>query len=111
MRIRVHDVEAGYEGGHVTDPHAVDVRVRDRDDVVVVDAFRVEGPFDHLVSLARGEGILPRMAVLRRADADDDLIVRLQDSLHGREVATMGRLEPSNEELVPGPSSSSERET
>src|SRR2546426_794754 len=109
IRVRVHDVEAGYEGGHVTDPHAVNVRVRDRDDVVVVDALRVEGPFDHLVSLACGEGILPRVAVLRRADADDDFVVRLQDSLHRREVTSMERLEPTDEERPPGHSSSSER--
>src|SRR2546426_7829117 len=109
IRVGVHDVEPGHERRDVAAPDAVNMRVGDGHDVIVVDAFRVEGPFDHLVSLACGERILPRVAVLRRADSNDDLIVRLENALHGREVAAMEGLESTDEKGAPGHSSSSER--
>src|SRR3989454_2033674 len=109
IRIRVDDVEARHERGHVADPDAVDVGVRDRHDVIVVDPFRIERPFDHLVSLAGGERILPGVAVLGRSDADDYLIVRLEDPFDRREVTAMERLEAADEERATGHSSSSPR--
>src|SRR6266571_2963970 len=107
--IRIYDVEPGDKGGHVAHPNAVHVGVRDGDDMVVVDPFRVERPLDHLVPLARRERILSCMAVLRRTDPDDDLAVRLEDPLHHGEVAAVKRLEPTDEEGAAGHSSSSPR--
>src|SRR5438093_1296983 len=86
--VRVDHVEARDEGRDMADPHAVHVGVGDWDDVVVVDPFRVEGPLDHLVPLPGREGIFARVAVLGRADSDDDLLVRFQDPPHHREVST-----------------------
>ncbi len=83
--------------------------VRNRDDVVVVDPLRVEGPLNHLVSFARGERILPGVTVLRGADADDDLLVRFEDPLDRREVTAMERLETADEERAAAHSSSSAR--
>src|SRR3989441_2273692 len=109
IRIRVDAVKAGHERGHMAHPDAVDVGVRDRDDVIVVDPLRVQGPLDHLVSLAGGERILAGVAVLSRPDPHDDLVVRFEDPLHGREVTAMERLEPPDEECAPAHSSSSPR--
>src|SRR5256712_9320056 len=109
IRIRVDAVKAGHERGHVAHPHTVDVGVRDRHDVIVVDPLRVEGPFDHLISLAGGERILPGVAVLGRSDPHDDLAVRLEDPLHRREVTPMERLEPTDEECAPAHSALSPR--
>src|SRR3989442_464809 len=87
IRIRVDAVKAGHERGHVAHPHTVDVGVRDRHDVIVVDPLRVEGPFDHLISLAGGERILPGVAVLGPSDPHVDLFGRFRVPLHRREVA------------------------
>src|SRR5207247_4049777 len=106
---RKHDIEARHEGEDVAHPDAVHLRVRDRHDVVVVDALRIEGALDHLVPLAGGEGVLAGVAVLRRTDPDDDLVVRLQDPPNRREMAPVERLEPPDEEGSPAHSSSSPR--
>src|SRR5437016_7689822 len=53
--VRIHDVETRDKGSHVAHPDAVHVGVRDGDNMVVVDAFRVERPLDHLVTLAQSE--------------------------------------------------------
>src|SRR5438128_3486361 len=108
--VRKHDIEARHEGEDVADPDAVHVCVRDRYDVVVVDAIRIEGALDHLVSLAGGEGVLAGVAVLRRTDPDDDLVVRLQDPPDRREMAPVERLEPPDEEGSPAHSSSCPRQ-
>src|SRR5207249_10472998 len=105
--VRVDHVEARDEGRDMADPHAVHVGVGDWDDVVVVDPFRVEGPLDHLVPLPGREGIFARVAVLGRADSDDDLLVRFQDSPHHREVSAVEGLEPADEEGASRHSSSS----
>src|SRR5438477_622133 len=71
------------------------------------DPFRVEGPLDHLVPLPGREGIFARVAVLGRADSDDDLLVRFQDPPHHREVSAVEGLEPADEEGASRHSSSS----
>src|SRR5438093_4120874 len=109
IRVRVDAVEARHERGHMAHPHAVDVGVRDRYDVIVVDSLRVEGTLDHLVSLPGGERILSGVAVLGRPDAHDDVVVRLEYPLDGREVTAMERLEPADEERAAAHSSSSPR--
>src|SRR6267378_4609702 len=109
VRVRIHDVETWNQRGHMAHPNTVHVGVRDRDDVVIVDAFGIEGPPDHLIPFARGERVLSRVTVLGRANPDDDLAVRLQDSLHHREVAAVERLEPTDEKCATGHSSYSPR--
>src|SRR5439155_22123339 len=106
---RKHNVETRAKRGHVAHTDAVHVSVREGADMVIVDAFRVKRPLDHLVPLARRERILSRVAVLRRADPDDDLAVRLEDPLHHGEVTAVERLEPTDEEGAAGHSSSSPR--
>src|SRR3990170_4674313 len=98
VRVRVHDVEVGDEGPDVAHPYAVDVCVGDRDDVVLVDACLVEAALDHLVPFARGEWVLPRVAVLGGPDPEDDFVVRLEDPPDHREMAVVERLKPPDEE-------------
>src|SRR5207245_2773195 len=78
------------------------------DPLYPVDFLRVECPLDHLVPLARGERILPRVAVLRRPDPHDDFVVRLEDPSHGREVPAVERLESADEQSAAAHSSSSD---
>src|SRR5881628_810985 len=96
--VRVHRVELRDQGEDVADPDAVDVGVRDRDDVIVSDSLRVQGALYHLESLRRGERVLPRMAVLGRANPDDHRVVLLKNALRSRQVTVVEGLEPADEE-------------